>query len=75
MSRTFHHGERRIRVTGVKKKHPDTRRIARALIALALAQDEAEAQAQLERSSQKNPRTSPPSIDNSAVSNVSEDRP
>ena len=46
MSRTFHSGERRIRVTGVKRRHPDTRRIARAIIALALAQDEADAEAE-----------------------------
>jgi hypothetical protein len=49
MSRTFHHGERRIRVTGVQRKQPDTRRIARAIIALALAQDEADAKAEFER--------------------------
>lgn len=44
MSRTFHHGERRIRVRGVAKDPPDLRRVARALIALAQAQAEADAQ-------------------------------
>ena len=35
MSRTYHHGnhgERRIRVRGLRKEHPDLRRIARAII-------------------------------------------
>jgi hypothetical protein len=45
MSRTFHHGERRISVHGVRRDSPDLRRIARALIDLAQAQAEAEAQA------------------------------
>lgn len=45
MSRTFHHGERRIRVQGVRREKPDLRRLARALIDLAQAQAEADAQA------------------------------
>jgi hypothetical protein len=44
MSRTFHHGERRIRVHGVPKEPPDLRRLARALIELAKLQAEADAQ-------------------------------
>jgi hypothetical protein len=44
MSRTFHSGERRLRVRAVRKDKPDLRRLARALIALAEAQTEAEAQ-------------------------------
>jgi hypothetical protein len=44
MSRTFHHGERRIRVRGVPKDPPDLRRVARVLISLAQAQAEADAQ-------------------------------
>lgn len=44
MSRTFHRGERRIRVRGVPKDPPDLRRVARAFIALAQAQAEADAQ-------------------------------
>lgn len=45
MSRTFHHGERRIRARGIRQDPPDLRRVARALIALAEAQAEADAQA------------------------------
>ena len=45
MSRTFHHGERRIRVRGIKRDPTDLRRLARALIELAQAQAEAEAEA------------------------------
>jgi hypothetical protein len=44
MSRTFHHGERRIRVRGIKRDPTDLRRLARALIELAQAQAEAEAE-------------------------------
>ena len=46
MSRTFHHGERRIRVLGVRRKDPDLRKLARAYIDLARAQAEAAAEAQ-----------------------------
>ena len=46
MSRTFHHGERRIRVHGVRKDPPDLRRLARALIELAQLEAEAEAEAE-----------------------------
>ena len=45
MSRTFHHGERRIRVRGIKRDPADLRRLARALIEMAQAQAEAEAAA------------------------------
>jgi hypothetical protein len=45
MSRTFHHGERRIRARGIRHDPPDLRRLARALIALAQAQAEAQAEA------------------------------
>jgi len=45
MSRTFRHGERRIRARGIRQDPPDLRRLARALIALAEAQAEADAQA------------------------------
>lgn len=44
MSRTYHHGERRIRVRGAPKDPVDLRRMARALIAMVQAQHEAEAQ-------------------------------
>lgn len=46
MSRTYHHGERRIRVRGVRREPTDLRRLARALIDLAAAEMEAEAEAQ-----------------------------
>jgi hypothetical protein len=42
MSRTFHRGERRIRVRG-EAKDPDLRRLARIFIDLANAQAEVEA--------------------------------
>jgi hypothetical protein len=45
MSRTFHHGERRIRVRGIRRDPADLRRLARALSALAQAQAESEAEA------------------------------
>jgi len=46
MSRTFHHGNGRIRVRGVRNGTPDLRKLARALIDLAQAQAEAEAEQQ-----------------------------
>ena len=49
MSRTFHNGERRIRVRGIRRDPPDLRRLARALIELAQAQAEADAQRDRER--------------------------
>ena len=53
MSRTFHHGERRIRVRAIRKDPPDLRRLARALIELAELQAEAEAEAEYERKIRK----------------------
>jgi hypothetical protein len=44
MSRTFHHGERRIRVKEVRRDQPDMKRLSRALIELAKAQAETDAQ-------------------------------
>jgi hypothetical protein len=44
MSRTYHHGERHIRVRGAPRDPVDLRRMARALIAMVQAQLEAEAQ-------------------------------
>ena len=46
MSRTFHHGERRARVGADRRKDPNLRKLARALIDLAQSQAEAEAEAQ-----------------------------
>ena len=48
MSRTYHRGERRIRVRGIRRKDPDVRKLGRALIELAQAQAEADALAQHE---------------------------
>ena len=44
-----HRPERRITVRGVRREHPDLRKLAQALIALAQAQAEAEAEAAHER--------------------------
>jgi hypothetical protein len=46
MSKTFHDGSRRVRVKGVRRSHPQLRKLARAMI--DLAQAEAEAAAQVE---------------------------
>jgi hypothetical protein len=56
MSRTFHHGDRRIRVRGIRRARPDLPKLARALIELAQAQAEAEAQAAHEAGAKKDPR-------------------
>ncbi len=45
MSRTYHHGERRIRVRGVRRP-TDLKRLARTLIELEAARAEAEAEAE-----------------------------
>jgi hypothetical protein len=49
MSRTFHHGERRVRVRGIRNDRPELRRYARVLIDLAQAQAEADAEQQQRR--------------------------
>jgi hypothetical protein len=54
MSRSFHHGERRIRVHAIKRERADLKRLARALISLVEAEAEAEAQAEAE--GRKRPR-------------------
>jgi hypothetical protein len=46
MSRTFHHGERRLRVRAIRRSDPDLPKYARALLDLAEAQAEAEAEAE-----------------------------
>jgi hypothetical protein len=48
MSRTFHNGERRIRVKGIRRP-TDLRRLARTLIELEQAQAEAEAEAEYQK--------------------------
>lgn len=44
MSRTYHHGKRRIRVRGIRRP-TDLKRLARVLIELEAAKAEAEAEA------------------------------
>jgi hypothetical protein len=56
MSRTFHHGDRQIRVRSIRNNPPDLRRLARALIELAQAQMEAEAEAEATATSTRSPR-------------------
>lgn len=53
MSRTFHHGERRVRVRGIRNERPELRRYARVLIELAQAQAEAEAEREHRRRASK----------------------
>jgi hypothetical protein len=50
MSRTYHHGDRRIRVRGVRRP-TDLRRLARVLIDLEQAKAEAEAEAEYRKQS------------------------
>jgi hypothetical protein len=52
MSRTYHHGERRIRVRGIRRP-TDLKRLARALIELEYQQARAEAEAEAEHQQQK----------------------
>lgn len=59
MSRTFHHGERRIRVRAVRRERPDLAKLGRALIELAQAQAEAEAE-QAHRTEYSDPKPSRP---------------
>ena len=67
MSRTYHHGERRIRVKGVRRNPPDLKKLARAFVDLAQARAEAEAQSQDGGQNQASPvrakqqNSSPPS--------------
>jgi hypothetical protein len=51
MSRTYHHGERKIRVRGVRRP-TDVRRLAKALIELEYQSAQAEAQAAAEHEQQ-----------------------
>ncbi len=78
MSRTYHQGDRRIRVRGVKKDPPDLRRIARALIAFAQAEAEAEAQRQAEDvgpdKSKANPLDTPSTANRHKTSDESPDK-
>ena len=53
MSRSFHHGERRIRVHAIKRERADLKRLARALISLVEAEAEAEAEAEVRKRPRK----------------------
>jgi hypothetical protein len=55
MSRTYHHGERKIRVRGVRRE-TDVKRLARALIELEYQAAQAEAQAEAEHKAKKRKR-------------------
>ena len=55
MSRTYHHGERKIRVRGVRRP-TDLRRLARALIELEYQQAQAEAEAEATHNKQRKPK-------------------
>jgi len=57
MSRTFHHGERRIKARGIRRDPPDLRGAAKAFIALAVAQAEADAEAAAKARTRKSART------------------
>lgn len=52
MSRTYHDGSRRIRVRGIRRKEPELRKLAAALLDIAQAQLEAEAERDHKRSQQ-----------------------
>jgi len=56
MSRTFHHGDRRIRVKGVRRSKTDLRRLARVFIELEAAKMEAEAEAEYARDTKASAR-------------------
>ena len=55
MSRTYHHGERKIRVRGIRRK-TDVKRLARALIELEYQAAQAEAEAEAEHKAKKGKR-------------------
>jgi hypothetical protein len=52
MSRTYHHGERKIRVRGIRRK-TDVKRLARALIEMEYQAAQAEAAAEAEHQAKK----------------------
>ena len=56
MSRIYHQGERRIRVRAIRRKEPDLRKLARALIDLAQAQAEADAEAEHKKKIKEDPK-------------------
>jgi hypothetical protein len=68
MSRTFHHGERRILVRGIRKDQPELRRLARALIELAQAEAERDAEIAHQRMARRQAKDNkPPEVGNSTT--------
>jgi hypothetical protein len=63
MSRTWHQGERRIRVRSIRKDNPDPKRIARALIVYARAQAEKDAELETRRARRRSTTPSRAKID------------
>ena len=59
-TRKRHHQDRHLKIRSVRKDPPDLRKIASALIALAMAQNEAEAQAAHQDSPDKTLRRQKP---------------
>lgn len=59
--RSSHKQERRFRVRGVRRDPPDIRKLSKALIGLALAEAEREAQAEQAARARKSAGTSPDS--------------
>jgi hypothetical protein len=58
MSRTFHHGERRLRVRGIRRP-TDLRRLAQVLIELEAAKAEADAEAEHQAQAKARPKKRP----------------
>jgi hypothetical protein len=71
MSRTFHNGERRIRVKGVMRKETDLRKLARAVIEFARLQAEADAAAE---DAAKRPKSSLQPPENKSPANTHQPR-
>lgn len=64
MSRSFHHGERRrIRVKGIRRAHPDTRLMARALVEYARAEAERQSGANHTRNHRRSSKPHPKPTD------------
>jgi hypothetical protein len=59
MSRTYHHGDRKIRVRGIRRP-TDLKRLARALIELEYQQAQAEAEAEVEHRARSKAKRSKP---------------
>lgn len=74
MSRTYHNGDRKIRVRGIRRP-TDLKRLARALIELEQAQVEAEAEAEHRQRSKKAKPAKRQKPDTSAATDTTEDAP